>query len=80
LFENWSGSQNEKWVLAEDGVQWYFITPDGGFWRWLGGDRDIAANSVLVATLSAGTYDDPRMRRAAGAGGKRVGDGATIDG
>jgi hypothetical protein len=61
LFENWSGSQNEKWVLGGDGVTWYFVTPDGDFWRWLGGDKDIAANSEFVARLTAGTYDDPTL-------------------
>ena len=60
LFLNWSGSLNEKWVLS-DNQQWYFITPDGNFWRWLGGDRNIAENSELMGTLSTATYDDPAL-------------------
>ena len=61
LFENWSGSQNERWVLGGDGATWYFITPDGNFYRWLGGDRDIAANSQLLASLDPATYADPAL-------------------
>jgi hypothetical protein len=61
LFENWSGRLNEKWVLGDDGVTWYFITPDGNFWRWLGGDRDIAAHSELVASLAPASHADPSL-------------------
>jgi hypothetical protein len=60
LFLNWSGSLNEKWVLSDD-QEWYFITPNGNFWRWLGGDRNIAENSELRGTLSSATYDDPAL-------------------
>ncbi len=60
LFQNWSGSLDEKWLLA-DSQEWYFITPDGNLWRWLGGGRNIGANSELVATLSPATYTDPSL-------------------
>ncbi len=59
LHLNWSGSLNEKWLLGDDGNTWYFITPDGSLWRWLGGDRDIASHSELVAKFSPATYVDP---------------------
>jgi hypothetical protein len=68
LFPNWSGTEDERWVLSDDGNQWYFITPDGNFYRWLGGNRDIAANSELVATLSPATHADPALLYDAQAG------------
>ena len=41
----------EKWLLAEDGRTWYYIEPNGDFWRWLGGSF---RNRELVAALSGG--------------------------
>ena len=61
MFENWSNRANEKWVLGDDGQSWYFITPDGNFYRWLGGGREIEDHETLVATLSVATYDDPSL-------------------
>lgn len=62
LFENWSGTQNEKWLLGDEGSTWYFILPDGSFRQWLGGHgRDIIDRSVEIATLSPATYDNPAL-------------------
>ena len=62
LFPNWSGTEDERWLLADDGETWYFITPDGSFYRWLAqGDRNIMANSELVAQLSPATHADPAL-------------------
>ena len=68
LETNWSGTLNEQWVLGDDGETWYFITPDGNLWRWLGGDRDILANAELVAALSPATHADPALLYDAQAG------------
>ena len=62
LVPNWSGTEDERWLLADDGETWYFITPDGSFYRWLAqGDRNIMANSELVAQLSPATHADPAL-------------------
>ncbi len=53
-FPNWGG-RNEKWVLGED--QWYFITPDGAFYRWDGSPRS-ALTGTLVANVDPGLYDN----------------------
>ena len=54
--------------MGDDGTTWYFITPDGSLYRWLGGDRDILANAELVATLSPATHADPALLYDAQAG------------
>ncbi len=61
FFENFSGTLNEKWLRADDGI-WYVITPEGNFWKWLGG---AATNLEFVASLSSATYDDPSLLYAA---------------
>jgi hypothetical protein len=53
---NFSGL-NEKWIVAAD-ESWYYITPDGRFWKWHGG---AVANADLVATLDTATHVDPEM-------------------
>ena len=58
---NWSESQDEQWVLADNGNTWYFILPDGSLHRWLGGDKDIIPNSEPVAQLSPDTHADPSL-------------------
>ena len=52
---NWGGL-NEKWLQSrsQNGA-WYYITPDGGFYQWLG---DVASNATQIATLNASYYDD----------------------
>ena len=46
---------NEKWLQADDRT-WYYLTPDGALWKWLGG---APTNSELIALLSESTYEDP---------------------
>jgi hypothetical protein len=59
---NWTGSLDEQWVLSDDDETWYFITPDGSFYRWSArGNRDILPNSELVAQLSPATHADPSL-------------------
>lgn len=53
---NWGGL-NEKWMLGAGG-QWYYITPDGELYRWLGGSVN---NRTHVATFSTDYYADPRL-------------------
>ena len=52
---NWGGL-NEKWLQSrsQNGA-WYYITPDGGFYQWLGG---VASDATQIATLNASYYDD----------------------
>ncbi|MEZ6129749.1 MAG: Calx-beta domain-containing protein [Planctomycetaceae bacterium] len=52
---NWGG-QNEKWLQSGSG-QWYFILPDGSFFRWDGSFAD----SQLLETLQAEHYDNPNL-------------------
>ena len=47
--------------LGDSGRNWYFITPDGRFYRWLGGNRNILANAVEIANVSVAAYDDPAL-------------------
>lgn len=44
--ENWGG-RGEKWLQGDLGV-WYFITPDGEFYRW---DGNAGVRGFLVSTL-----------------------------
>ena len=69
LERNWSGSEDEQWVLGDDNVTWYFITPDGNLWRWLGGNRDIMNNAELVESLSPAVHADPALLYDAQQGG-----------
>ena len=68
LEPNWSGSVDERWVLGDNGETWYFLTPDGSLYRWLGGGRDILNNAELVASLSPATHADPALLYDAQAG------------
>ncbi len=49
---NWGG-RNEKWVTGANG-SWYFITPDGKLYSWLGG-YDIS-NDPFVEQVSTAAY------------------------
>ncbi len=56
LFENWGG-RGEKWMTGNDG--WYFVTPDGGLYRW---NRTAnRAEGTLVAQLDAPFHQDLTM-------------------
>jgi hypothetical protein len=48
---NWGG-RGEKWLISTSGT-WYYITPDGKLYRWLGGSL---ANDPLVEQLSTADY------------------------
>jgi hypothetical protein len=48
---NWGG-RGEKWLNSISGT-WYYITPEGKLYRWLGGSL---ANDPLVEQLSAADY------------------------
>src|SRR5262249_43801802 len=50
---NWGG-RDEKWLTGAAG--WYFITPDGGLYRW---DGSGTASGTLVGTPGTYYYDDP---------------------
>jgi hypothetical protein len=54
LFENFGG-RGEKWVRAKDNA-WYFITPDGAFYRWDGG---AGASGELVTILDPAFHANP---------------------
>jgi len=68
--ENWGG-RGEKWLQGDDDA-WYFITPDGELYRWLGKSnvpgfvgrsfrrtvmRDKIARGELVATFGEATAE-----------------------
>lgn len=57
FYENWGG-WNEKWLLS-NGSQWYFITPQGNFYRWQGGS-DLS-QSTWVASLDDSYFNNPSM-------------------
>ena len=40
------------------GAIWYYVTPDGGLYRWLG---DNFANDPLIEQLSSAAYADPSL-------------------
>ena len=56
---NWGGA-NEKWMLGA-GNQWYFITPNGNFYRWTGAAKgaNFLSGSTLIDTLSSDFHADP---------------------
>jgi subtilisin family serine protease len=55
-YVNWA-KLGEKWLATASG-QWYFLTADGGLYRWNGSQFNAAA-STLVATLDASFHADP---------------------
>ncbi|MGE0759339.1 MAG: right-handed parallel beta-helix repeat-containing protein [Pirellulaceae bacterium] len=55
-YVNWGG-RNEKWIV-DSASRWYYITPDGGLYRWDGGSQ---ATGALIATLDASVYADPSL-------------------
>jgi hypothetical protein len=57
---NWGG-RNEKWLGGASG-DWYYITPDGRLYRWLGGVLDI---DPLVEQLSSADYANTALLHSA---------------
>jgi cyclophilin family peptidyl-prolyl cis-trans isomerase len=55
LYENIAGLK-EKWMLSSSGL-WYYILPNGHFYRWLGGAYD---NRALVARLHPSLHTNPK--------------------
>ena len=53
---NWGG-RSEKWLTGSGGT-WYYITPDGKLYRWLGGN---GTNDPLVEQLSTADYADTAL-------------------
>jgi hypothetical protein len=48
---NWGG-RNEKWFASSSG-EWYYITPDGRLYHWLGGSLAV---DPVIEQLSAADY------------------------
>ena len=64
LWPNWGG-RNEIWLhgtLGRDGAggAWYFITPDGNFYRWDGSPRE-ALTGDLLTTLDPVYHRRPEL-------------------
>ena len=57
---NWGG-RNEKWINSASG-DWYYITPDGRFYRWLGGSL---SSDPLVEQLSTADYANTALLHSA---------------
>jgi len=56
LYENWGG-RGEKWLKGK-GTSWYFITPDGSFYRW---DGKPGANGQRIAVLDDSLHARPEF-------------------
>lgn len=56
LYENWGG-RGEKWLKGK-GNSWYFITPDGSFYRW---DGKPGANGQRIAVLDDSLHARPEL-------------------
>ena len=56
MYENWGGL-GEKWLQGTDG-KWYYITPAGGLYEWLGG---VPSNAVLVAQPGSEYHANPEL-------------------
>jgi hypothetical protein len=57
LHENYGGA-GEKWLRGQGGV-WYFIQPDGQFYRWDGTPHQ--ASGTRLATLDTAYHADPSL-------------------
>lgn len=58
-WQNWGGLQ-EKWFRSTANQQWFYLKPNGNFYRWTGGGRGNLRGS-LVATIQTGAYQDPSL-------------------
>lgn len=56
MYENWGG-RGEKWLKGK-GTSWYFITPDGSFYRW---DGKAGANGQRIAVLDDSLHARPEL-------------------
>lgn len=56
LYQN-TGGQNEKWLYGAVDGGWYFIKPDGSFYRWDG--QAGQATGFLLTTFSTSYWADP---------------------
>jgi hypothetical protein len=65
---NWGG-RGEKWINGAGGA-WYYITPDGSLYRWLGGAS--LANDPVVEQLSVEDYATTALLHNAPASGPPV--------
>jgi len=54
---NWGG-RSEKWMTGSNNT-WYYITPNGQVYRWLGSGN--LANDPLVATVGAEHWTNPAL-------------------
>lgn len=61
-FENWGG-RGERWFIAAND-DWYFITPDGSFFRWDGSGRS-SLTGEFVASFLPDHWEDPSLIHAA---------------
>jgi hypothetical protein len=52
------GGLNEKWFTTSGGT-WYYITPEGNLYRWLGGSS--LAGDPLVATLDSSYWSNTAL-------------------
>lgn len=56
-FENWGGL-GEKWVFGNG--QWFYITPDGAFYRWNGSPR-TALTGDFLGQLDSTFHSNPAL-------------------
>lgn len=55
IHEGWS-SEGEKWMQG-DGGQWYYLTRDGGLYRWSGGSNLVGFASRSLERLRTGKVE-----------------------
>lgn len=69
-FDNWGG-QDERWIRGDG---WFFVMPNGDFFRW----ADNFEDSELLASFDADHYADPSLIHDAQLPGTATLDGNTL--
>lgn len=72
LHKNWGG-ENEIWLTSTTGT-WYYLTPNGELYRWLGNSNTVGGTVRSVRRLLSGPYVDGKFITALGPSGKNQGD------
>ena len=76
-YENWGGL-GEKWISSSDGI-WYFITADGGFYRW-NGQQDLRTSKKIAQFNSFYHADPSKLHDALFSGGAAGGPSVAVNG
>jgi hypothetical protein len=55
---NWGGYQ-EKWFRTDSA--WYFVTPDGSLYHWVGTTDEFMNGGVQIMTFDSSYYENPNL-------------------